>query len=237
MKGRKTLNYISDGFFQGLQLIFSMDDEVWTAVLTTLKLTALSMSATLAVGVPLGFMLGYFSFPGKKMVRITVDTLLSIPTVVVGLLVYAFISNRGPFGGYGLLFSLPGMAIGQAILALPIVTALTASAVESVDDRLRLTLLTLGAGGRRLALSTLWESRHQILMAAVTAYGRITAEVGVSMMIGGNIKWRTRTVTTAITLETGKGEFSTGIALGVMLLVLSFALNWSLSALRLRTAS
>jgi tungstate transport system permease protein len=156
---------------------------------------------------------------------------------VVGLFVYAFISNRGPLGGYGLLFSIPGMAIGQTILALPIVVALTASAVESVDDRLRLTLLTLGARGKRLALSTLWESRHQILLAAVTAYGRVTAEVGVSMMIGGNIKWHTRTITTAITLETGKGEFSTGIALGVLLLGLSFVLNWSLAALRRRTAS
>lgn len=231
------MNFISDGFFQGIHLIFSMNDEVWTALLTTLRLSLLSMTAILATGVPLGFLLGYCTFPGQRSLRLLVDTLLSIPTVVVGLLVYAFISNRGPLGGYGLLFTLPGMAIGQTILGLPIVTALTASAVENIDGRLRLTLLTLGAGGRRLALSTLWESRHQILLAAVTAYGRITAEVGVSMMLGGNIKWRTRTVTTAITLETGKGEFATGIALGILLLILAFLLNWSLASIRRRTAS
>lgn len=231
------MNFITDGFFQGIHLIFSMNDEVWTALLTTLKLSLLSMTAILALGVPAGFLLGYCTFPGQRGLRLLVDTLLSMPTVVVGLLVYAFISNRGPLGGYGLLFTLPGMAIGQTILGLPIVTALTASAVESIDDSLRLTLLTLGAGGRRLALSTLWESRHQILLAAVTAYGRITAEVGVSMMIGGNIKWRTRTVTTAITLETGKGEFATGIALGILLLIIAFLLNWSLASLRRRTAS
>jgi tungstate transport system permease protein len=237
LKGRNSVSYLSEGFIQGLGLIFTMNEEVWTAVITTLKLSFLSMAVTLALGIPGGFILGYFSFPGRRILRIMVDTLLSIPTVVVGLFVYAFISNRGPLGGYGLLFSIPGMAIGQTILALPIVVALTASAVESVDDRLRLTLLTLGARGKRLALSTLWESRHQILLAAVTAYGRVTAEVGVSMMIGGNIKWHTRTITTAITLETGKGEFSTGIALGVLLLGLSFVLNWSLAALRRRTAS
>lgn len=231
------LDYLADGFFKGISLIFSMEEEVWTAVFTTLKLSGLSMVVTLLLGVPGGFCLGYFSFPGKKILRVTVDTLLSIPTVVVGLFVYAFISNRGPLGQYGLLFTIPGMAIGQTILALPIVLALTASAVETMDSRLRFTLLTLGAGGKRLLLSTLWESRHQILLAAVTAYGRVTAEVGVSMMIGGNIKWHTRTITTAITLETGKGEFSTGVALGLLLLALSFVLNWSLAFLRRRTES
>ena len=167
----------------------------------------------------------------------TVDTLLALPTVVVGLLVYAFISNRGPFGEWQLLFTIRGMAIGQTLLALPIVVALTASAIEGLDRRLRLTLLTLGADGRRLALSSLWEGRYQVLLAAVTAYGRIIAEVGVSMMLGGNIKWHTRTITTAITLETGKGDFALGIALGLLLLSLSFALNASLSLLRRRAES
>ena len=236
-KGCILLNYLSEGFLQGFALIFSGNEEVWSAVAVTLKLSGLSMLVTLLFGVPAGFALGYFTFPGKGFLRLLVDTLLSIPTVVVGLFVYAFISNRGPLGQFELLFTIPGMAIGQTILALPIVVALTASAVESADSRLRFTLLTLGARGRRLLLSTLWEGRHQILLAAVTAYGRVTAEVGVSMMLGGNIKWHTRTVTTAITLETGKGEFSTGIALGVLLLCLSFVLNWSVSFLRRRGAA
>ena len=236
-EGGRHLNYLADGIIQGAALIFSMDEEVWSAVSTTLSLSALSMAVTLLLGIPGGFALGYFSFPGKRGIRLLVDTFLSIPTVVVGLFVYAFISNRGPLGSWQLLFTIPGMAIGQTILALPIVIALTATAVESVDERLRLTLLTLGARGSRLLFSTLWEGRHQILLAAVTAYGRVTAEVGVSMMLGGNIKWHTRTVTTAITLETGKGDFATGIALGFLLLILSFLLNWMLSFLRKRASA
>ena len=219
------MDFIYNGLLQGINLIFSGDEAVWSAVKLTLELTALSMCTSLLIGLPLGFILGYFNFPTKSILRTIVDTCLSLPTVVVGLLVYAFISNAGPLGQYKLLFTIPGIAIGQTILALPIVIALTANAIESLDNRLRLTLLTLGAGAFSAAVTTLWEARYQVIAAAVTACGRITAEVGVSMMLGGNIKWRTRTITTAITLETNKGEFAAGIALGVILLSLALILN------------
>ena len=228
------MNYISEGFFQAIQLIFAMDEETWSAVITTIRLTSLSMFCTLVIGIPLGFVLGYFDFPGRRAIRTVVDTMLALPTVVVGLLVYAFISNRGPFGQWRLLFTVEGMAIGQTILALPIVMALSATAVEGLEERLRMTLRTLGASGRRMAMTCLYECRFALLVAAVTAYGRIVAEVGVSMMLGGNIKWNTRTITTAITLETGKGDFALGIALGLLLLLMSFALNAGLSFLRRR---
>lgn len=228
------MDYISQGFVQALGLIFSMNEETWTAVTVTLKLTGISMLATLLLGLPLGFMLGYFDFPGKRALRTIVDTLLALPTVVVGLLVYAFISNRGPLGSWQLLFTVRGMAIGQTILALPIVIALTASAIEGLDRRLQMTLATLGTSGVNMALSCLRESRFALLVAAMTAYGRIVAEVGVSMMLGGNIKWHTRTITTAITLETGKGDFALGIALGILLLFISFTLNAGLSLMRRR---
>lgn len=211
-----------------------MDEETWSAVKVTLQLTGLSMGVTLLLGLPLGFCLGYFDFPGKRFVRMIVDTLLALPTVVVGLMVYAFISNRGPLGSFQLLFTIRGMAVGQTILALPIVMALTATAIEGLDNRLKLTLSTLGARGWRMAASCLMESRYALLVAAMTAYGRIVAEVGVSMMLGGNIKWNTRTITTAITLETGKGDFALGIALGILLLAISFALNATLSLTRRR---
>ena len=207
---------------------------MWSVVSVTLSLTALSMCATLLLGLPLGFTLGYFKFPGRRLLRAFFDTMLALPTVVVGLFIYTLISNRGPLGDWKLLFTIRGMAIGQTVLALPIVTALTASAIEGLDRRLSVTLATLGASGRRMALSCLWEGRFAILVAAMTAYGRIVAEVGVSMMIGGNIKWHTRTVTTAITLETGKGNFSLGIALGLVLLAFSFLLNALLSLTRRR---
>lgn len=230
------MDFITDGLVRGIELIFAMDEETWSAVAVTLQLTALSMAITLLIGVPLGFILGWCSFPGRGFFRTLVDTLLALPTVVVGLVVYAFISNMGPLGSWRLLFTVTGMAIGQTILALPIVIALTAHAIEGIDGRLRLTLSTLGAGGWRMAATCLWESRYSLLAAAVTAYGRIVAEVGVSMMIGGNIKWKTRTITTAITLETGKGDFALGMALGLILLLISFALNGALSLARRRSA-
>lgn len=229
------MNYILEGIIKAFHLIYTMDEEAFEAVFTTLRLTGVSMLCIMLVGLPLGFILGYFDFPGKKVIRTVFDTLLAIPTVIVGLLVYAFISRRGPFGDFELLFTIKGMAIGQFILGLPIVVAFTATAIEGLDRRLRLTLLTLGASGVRLAVSSLWEGRFQVLVAAFTAYGRIVGEVGVSMMLGGNIKWHTRTITTAITLETGKGDFALGIALGVILLAISFALNLALSVLRRRT--
>lgn len=229
------MDYIVEGFVKAIQLIAAMDEETFDAVFTTLRLTGISMLCIMLLGLPLGFTLGYFDFPGKKAIRTIFDTMLSLPTVIIGLLVYAFISRRGPLGNFELLFTVRGMAIGQVILGLPIIVAFTATAIEGLDRRLRLTLLTLGASGSRLALSSLWEGRFQVLVAAFTAYGRIVGEVGVSMMLGGNIKWHTRTITTAITLETGKGDFALGIALGVILLVISFALNLSLSFLRRRT--
>ncbi len=214
-----------------------MDEETMNIVLTTLRLTGLSMLFILGIGLPVGFALGYFDFPGKHFFRTVADTLLALPTVVVGLLVYAFISRRGPLGEFELLFTIRGMAIGQIILGLPIVVSYTATAVEGLDNRLRLTLQTLGASGRKLAVTSLWEGRFQILVAALTSYGRIIGEVGSAMMLGGNIKWNTRTITTAITLETGKGDFALGIALGIILLAISFVLNICLSLLRRRVGS
>jgi tungstate transport system permease protein len=186
------------------------------------------------MGIPLGFCLGHFNFKGKKPLRTVVDTLMAMPTVFIGLLVYAFLTHRGPLGNMGLLFSLPGIAVGQTILALPIVIGLTATAVESMDEKLHMTIMSLGANRRQLFLSSLWESRHGILAGGIAAYGRVMTEVGISMMVGGNIKWHTRTITTAIALETNKGQFGMGIALGLVLLVIAFLVNISVSFLRRR---
>jgi tungstate transport system permease protein len=192
----------------------------------------MSIITSLVLGIPAGFLLGYFDFRGKKQIRAVVDTLLALPTVVVGLFVYALISRRGPFGDFGLLFTIPGIAIAQTILVLPIIISLTATAIEGLDRRLKTTLIALGARGRQIAMTSLLEARYAVLIAAVTAYGRAISEVGASMMIGGNIKWHSRTITTAIALETGKGEFAMGIALGIVLLALAFAVNFILTALK-----
>jgi tungstate transport system permease protein len=228
------MELIQQGCDQAYILLKSGDPETYSAILATLRVSSLAMLVSLLLGIPFGYLLGYFNFRLKKQIRIIVDTLLSLPTVFIGLLVYALVARHGPLGEMGLLFTLTGIAIGQAILALPIVTALTAATVEAADRNLRFTLLSLGANRRQLFFSTLWEVRHGILAAAVIATGRVLTEVGISLMVGGNIKWHTRTITTAITLETNKGEFGMGIALGLVLLLIALVVNISVAGLRRR---
>jgi tungstate transport system permease protein len=226
------MDFLIEGFFQAFNLLLSGNAETYSAIWATVKVSSYSISCSLLIGIPLGFCLGYFDFRGKKPLRTIVDTLMALPTVFIGLLVYAFLTHRGPLGNFGLLFTLPGIAIGQTILALPIVIGLCATAVESMDQKLRMTIMSMGANRRQLFLSTLWEARLGILAGSIAAYGRVMTEVGISMMVGGNIKWHTRTITTAIALETGKGMFATGIALGVVLIAIAFGVNVCLSFLR-----
>ena len=229
------MGYFSDGLQKAIDLLLHMDDATFSAIEATLTSTSCALVIASVLGLPLGFLLGYTNFPGKKLIRLVSDTLLAFPTVLIGLVVYVLITYRGPFGQFGLLFTVPGMVIGQSILALPIVVSWTAQAVENLDRRCRETLLTLGASSTQLALHTIREIRYDLGMVCVTAFGRVVTEVGVAMMLGGNIKWHTRTITTAITLETGKGDFALGIALGVILILISLILNISLTFLRRRT--
>ncbi|MFO7714972.1 ABC transporter permease [Desulfosarcina sp.] len=226
------MEFILAGFIEAVHLLIGGDRQTWSAVAATVQASTGSMAASLVTGIPLGFVLGYFNFPIKRQLRLVVDTAMALPTVFIGLVVYAFISSRGPLGEMGLLFTLKGIAIGQTILALPVVIALSATAVESMDRHLRTLLISLGANRRQLLFSSLWEVRYGLLAAGLSAYGRVMTEVGISMMVGGNIKWHTRTITTAIALETGKGMFSTGIALGLVLITIAFGVNASLSFLR-----
>jgi tungstate transport system permease protein len=228
------MDFILEGFLQAINLLISGNPETYSAVWATVKVSSYSILTSLIIGIPLGFCLGYFDFGGKKPLRTVVDTLMALPTVFIGLLVYAFLTQRGPLGNWGLLFSLPGIAIGQTILALPIVVGLSATAIESMDQKLHLTIMSLGANRRQLFVTSLWEARHGLLAGAIAAYGRVMTEVGISMMVGGNIKWHTRTITTAIALETNKGQFGLGVALGLVLLVIAFCVNVSVSFLRRR---
>jgi tungstate transport system permease protein len=228
------MDFLLKGLVTALKLLTTGDAETFSAVSATVRVSGYSMAVSLFFGIPLGFCLGYFDFYAKKSLRTVVDTLMSLPTVFIGLLVYAFLTHRGPLGNLGLLFTLPGIAIGQAILALPIVIGLSATAIESLDQELRITLISLGVNRRQLFLSTVWEARHGILAGAIAAYGRVMTEVGISMMVGGNIKWHTRTITTAIALETNKGQFGMGVALGLVLLIIAFLVNVSVFFLRKR---
>ncbi len=226
------MSFLLEGFEQAFALLASGDPQTYSAVEATIIVSSMSIVGSLVLGAPLGFLLGHAEFPGRKALRTVADTLLSLPTVVIGLVVYAFLTRRGPLGELELLFTLPGIAIGQIILGLPVVAAHTAGAVEDMDARLKNTLLTLGASRRDVLLTTMWEARHAILLAGVSAYGRIVSEIGISMMIGGNIKWHTRTITTAISLETGKGEFAMGVALGIVLMIIATAVNLTAVSLK-----
>ena len=226
------MGYFSDGMHKALDLLLHMDDATFSAIQATLTSTSCALVIAMVLGLPLGFLLGYASFPGKKTLRLISDTLLAFPTVLIGLIVYVLITYRGPFGQFGLLFTLPGMVIGQSILALPIIVSWTAQAVESLDTRCRETLLTLGASPLQVALHTIREVRYDLGMVCVTAFGRVVTEVGVAMMLGGNIRYSTRTMTTAISLETSKGEFAQGIALGLVLLLIAFLVNFLLAWFR-----
>ena len=226
------MNLFTDGFNEAIELLMTGNESVYSAITTTITVSSWSLLISLIIGLPLGFFLGYYNFPGKPVVRTIVDTLLALPTVVIGLIAYTMLSQAGPFGEYGLLFTQKAIIIGQIVLSLPIIIALTATQVEAVDKRLYVSLKGLGARPRQILTATLIEARFGIMTAAMTAYGRIITEIGISMMVGGNIKYHTRTVTTAIALETGKGEFITGIALGLVLFAVALIVNIALSMLK-----
>lgn len=226
------MNLFTDGFNEAIKLLASGDDSVYSAISTTIVVSSWSLLISLIIGLPLGFFLGYYNFPGKTIIRTIVDTLLALPTVVIGLIAYTMLSQVGPFGSFGLLFSQKAIIIGQIVLGLPIIIALTAIQVEAVDKRLYISLKGIGASSKQILVATLIEARFGLMTAAMTAYGRVITEIGISMMVGGNIKYHTRTITTAIALETGKGEFVTGIALGLVLITIALIINISLSILR-----
>jgi len=226
------MNLITDGFQEAIELLASGNESVYSAISVTVTVSSWALLISLIIGLPLGFLLGYYQFPGKSIVRTIVDTFLAIPTVVIGLMAYTIFSQAGFLGDYNLLFTQKAIIIAQVFLGLPIIIALTATQVELVDKRLYISLKGLGASAHKILIATLVEARFGLMTAAMTAYGRIITEIGISMMVGGNIKYHTRTITTAIALETGKGEFVTGIALGLVLFAVALIVNIALSMLK-----
>ncbi len=212
-------------------LLLSGDREVYFITWTSLKFSLSSVSIAAVLSLPLGFILGFREFRARRFVIAVLNTLMALPTVVVGLLVYSFLSRSGPLGGLGWLFRPQAVIVGQTILCFPIITSMVYSALSKTDQRLPETLITLGASRTQVFWMTLRESRVAILSALLGGFGRVIGEVGVSMMLGGNIRWYTRTITTAIALETSKGEFELGLALGTILLILAFLVNLGLHAM------
>lgn len=226
------MDFLLNGFLEAFRLLFSGDEETYSAIRATLYTSSVSIFFAILVGFPLGFTLGFYDFKGRRILRLLSDTALAMPTVAIGLILYAFITRNGPFGEFGLLFTLKAVMLGQFVLALPIIISLSASVVENMDKKHYLTILNLRLSAPRLVGCVLYELRYTLMVVVATAYGRIVAEVGVAMMIGGNIKYSTRTITTAVSLETNKGEFAMGIALALVLIFIAFAVNLAIHALK-----
>ncbi|MDP3478759.1 MAG: ABC transporter permease [Desulfoprunum sp.] len=219
------MELLRDSMLSAVMLLIQFDPELLFIVWVSLKVSGLSTLIAAVVGIPAGLLLAQAVFPGKRFVLTCLNTLLALPTVVIGLVVYAFISRRGTFGAFGLLYTQEAIIIGQVILIVPLVTSLTIAAVSKLDERYRLSAMTLGADRYQTALVIFKEARFGIVAAVVAAFGRVIAEVGIGMMLGGNAKGFTRTMTTAMALEYDKGEYVLAVALGVVLMCIAFGVN------------
>lgn len=219
------MQLIIDSFYSAVLLVLSLDAEMLNIVGVSVKISLISTFLAGMAGVPLGFGIAFGEFPFKRMVITVLNTLLAVPTVVIGLFVYVFITRRGIFGPFDLLYTQKAMIIGQVLLILPVITSFTISAISRIDERYRKTAMTLGANRLQTAWVIFREARFGIVAANIAAFGRVISEVGISMMLGGNISGFTRTMTTAMALEYDKGSFTLAVALGIVLLLLSFAMN------------
>jgi len=219
------MDFLIQSLGEAFRMLWALDRELYFIVYVSLQVSFWSTAAASILGVPLGFIIAVNEFRGKRAVITILNTLLALPTVVIGLFAYAFLSRRGLLGHLGLLYTPKAIIIGQVILILPWITTFTLSAVSRIDERYRRTAMTLGAGTFQTALAIAREARFGILAAIIAAFGRVISEIGIAMMLGGNIKGFTRTMTTAMALEHNKGEFVLAVALGVVLLTVSLLMN------------
>lgn len=219
-----------DGFVQAIQLIVSFDRGVMEVAWRSLWIAVTSCTIAMLICLPLGCLIHFRSFPAKRLLISVIQTLYSIPTVLVGLLVFMFISNAGPLGGLSLLFTPVAIIVGQVILISPIMLGLIISALSGVDKMVTETALSLGATRVQAAIVSVREVRYAIVTALVMGFGRAISEIGIALIVGGNIAGYTRTITTAISLETQRGNLELAIALGIILvfiaLIINIALHW-----------
>ncbi|PID76491.1 MAG: ABC transporter permease [Deltaproteobacteria bacterium] len=231
------MDLLFDSTISAVRLLLALDAELLEIVMVSIGVSFFSTLFAAIVGVPAGFIIAFNRFRGKRLVLTCLNTLLALPTVVIGLLVYSFISRRGIFGSLELLYTTKAIIIGQIILIVPVITSLTIAAIAKIDQRYRKSALTLGANTLQTAWVICREARFGIIAAIIAAFGRVIAEVGISMMLGGNARGFTRTMTTAMALEYDKGEFVLAVALGLVLMTLAFAINILFNFVQGRTSS
>jgi len=222
------------GFFQAIQLIFSLDPALYEIISLSLSVSGTALAISVVIGVPVGAALGLSRVRARGFITALLYTGMGLPPVVVGLFVYLMLSRSGPFGVLGWLFTPSAMIVAQVIIAFPLVAGLTMTAVQGVDSSLRLQVRSLGATRWQETWAVLREARLGVVAAIVAAFGGIVSEVGAVMLVGGNIDGKTRVLTTAIVLNTRTGEFAAAIALGIILLALAFIANVAMLQLQRR---
>lgn len=215
---------------------FIIMSEIFQITLLSLQISGLATGISLLMGLPLGTLLALGKFPGRSLLLSLINTGMGLPPVVVGLFVAMMLWRSGPFGDLKLIYTPTAIVIAQVIIAFPVVAGLTASALQALDPRLQLQLRGLGASTLQMVWMLWREARMPLLAALMAGFGAVISEVGASMMVGGNIRYQTRVLTTAIVLETGKGNFDIAIGLGVLLLTITFLVNWALTVIQQRSA-
>lgn len=212
-------------FFNALTLLWQGDSALWQIVFLSLRSAVFALFIAAPFALVLGYQLAYRRFWGRRWVIALLQVSLSIPTVLIGLVVYMLLSRQGMLGAWHWLFTQKALILGQALIAFPMLTALALTAVQSLDARVAETAMSLGARSHQVMWTVFLELRFAMVAALIHAFGRVVSEVGCAMMVGGNIAGVTRTMTTAIALETSKGEFAQGIALGLVLLMMALLMN------------
>jgi tungstate transport system permease protein len=219
------MDSLISGLTKAFSLILHLNPELFGIIFLSLKVSGLALVMATLFGLPTGAILGLSRFPGQSASVSVMNTLMGLPPVVVGLFVYLLLSRKGPLGFMGLLYSPPAMILAQTILAFPIVASLCHSAIVNVDPIIRQAATTLGATPGQVTITIIREARYGIMSAVIAAFGRVMAEVGAILIVGGNIAGYTRVMTTTIALETDKGNFELALALGIILLSISFVIN------------
>jgi len=228
------LTEIWQGFIKAIELIVSLDPEVMEIAGRSLGISVTSVILASLLCLPLGSLIHFRRFPGKRILVNIIQTFFSIPTVCIGLFVFVLFSRAGPLGGTNLLFTPTVMVIGQMILITPILLGLTISALSGVDKAILDTALSLGASNFQAMAVVLREARYAVVAAVTMGFGRAISEVGIALMVGGNIRGFTKVITTAISLETSKGELELSIALGIILIFLALIINTALNRIQQR---
>ena len=223
-----------EGLVTAVKLIISFDLEVMQIAGRSLAISATSSAIAALICLPLGAVIHFNNFPGKRTLINIVQTLFSLPTVAVGLFVFVLFSSAGPLGGLDIMFTPAVMVIAQVILISPLMLGLIISALSSIDKTIADTAVSLGASGFQMAVITLREARFGVLAGLIMGFGRAISEVGLSLMVGGNIKGFTRTITTAISLETSKGDLELALALGIILILIALVINIGLNRIQQR---